>query len=49
MDPFNPIIAEAYMKPVPLWQVALVGVICVAIVLASVWWLVKAVFSLERI
>lgn len=49
MDTWNPIMAQVYVKRVPLWQAALCLVGGILIFIASMWGVTVFLFSLEKI
>lgn len=49
MDPWNPMLAEIYVKRVPFWQLAIALMGGVAVLLAAIFAVTVMLFSLEKI
>lgn len=49
MDPWNPVLAEIYVKRVPFWQAALALASGIAVLLATIFAVTVMLFSLEKI
>lgn len=48
MDPYNPIIAQTYVKRVPFWHMLASLAVSVLILLGTIWAVTVIIFSLER-
>lgn len=49
MDCWNPIMAETYIKRVPLWKAVAVFILSIPLLLVVMWAVTVFLFSLEKV